>query len=124
MTITSSRSARRLQRHRRVRSRVTGLADRPRLVVFRSAKHISCQLVDDAAGKTILAVSDKHLSNLPKASKEETRKVAVATAVGKLLAERAKTKKISKVVFDTAGYRYHGRVRALADGARAGGLQF
>lgn len=94
------------------------------MVVFRSAKHISCQLIDDAAGKTILAVSDKHLTTAPKASNEATRKVMVATAVGHLLAERAKSKSITKVVFDTAGYRYHGRVRALADGARAGGLQF
>lgn len=86
--------------------------------------HISCQLIDDEAGKTLLAVSDAQLSSAPKSSKEVTRKVAVATAVGQLLAERAKGKNITSVVFDTAGYKYHGRVRALADGARAGGLLF
>lgn len=69
-------------------------------------------------------VSDRHLSAQPTAGSEATRKVAIATAVGKLLAERAKAKHITTVVFDTAGYQYHGRVRALADGARAGGLQF
>jgi large subunit ribosomal protein L18 len=91
--------------------------------VFRSAAHIRVQLIDDVAGKTLVAVTDEQLKAIPKDA-ERTGKVAKAYAVGQALAEGAKAKKITAVVFDRAGYRYHGRVRALAEGARAGGLTF
>lgn len=121
---TSSRTIRRQHRHRRVRSKVVGTAARPRLAVFRSAKHITAQIIDDAVGKTLVSVTDKQLPAAVKATKTQTQKVAVAEAVGKLIAEKAKAKKVTSVVFDAAGYRYHGRVKALADGARASGLVF
>lgn len=121
---TLSRSTRRQHRHHRVRQRIRGTAARPRLAVFRSAKHISAQLIDDVVGKTLIAVTDGQLGAGPKGGTKLSRKVAIATAVGMRLAEQAKVKKISTVVFDASGYRYHGRVQALADGARAGGLQF
>ncbi len=119
-----SRTIRRQHRHRRVRSKVVGTAVRPRLAVFRSAKHIAAQIIDDTVGKTLVSVTDQQLATAVKGTKEQTHKVAVAEAVGKLIAEKAKAKKIASVVYDAAGYRYHGRVKALADGARAGGLTF
>ena len=82
------------------------------------------QIIDDHIGKTLVAATDQQLPTQPKGGSEQTRKVAVAAAVGKLIAERAVAKKITAVVFDVGGYRYHGRVRALADAARAGGLIF
>ena len=115
-----SREERRYRRHLRVRKRVEGTVERPRLVVFRSIKHIYAQLVDDGRGATILGVSDNS-EGLPLDGKG---KVAKAKATGKLLAAKAKEKGISKVVFDRGGYRYHGRVQAVADGAREGGLEF
>jgi len=121
---TLSRTLRRQHRHRRIRARVHGTAARPRLAVFRSAKHISAQLINDVTGTTLVAVADRQLTPPVKATAAHSRKVAAATAVGKLLAERAQAKNISMVVFDVAGYRYHGRVQALADGARSGGLKF
>ncbi|MGH7562288.1 MAG: 50S ribosomal protein L18 [Gemmatimonadales bacterium] len=114
------REERRYRRHLRVRKKVTGTAERPRLVVFRSIKHIYAQLVDDDRGVTLLGVSDGSEG----LEAEGTGKVARAKAAGKLLAGRAKAAGIGKVVFDRGGYRYHGRVRAVADGARAGGLEF
>ena len=118
MNIPISKSSARVRRHRRIRSKVAGTAARPRLVVFRSAKHIYAQLVDDQARRTLLTVTD-----LPLAPKSGA-KTARATAVGQTLAAKAKTKKITVVVFDRGGYRYHGRVKALADAARAAGLIF
>jgi large subunit ribosomal protein L18 len=115
-----SRSELRYRRHLRVRQRVAGTAERPRLVVFRSLKHIYAQLVDDARGVTLMAVADSSEGVSP----EGTGKVARAKAVGKTLAEKAKAAGITSVVFDRAGYRYHGRVQAVADGAREGGLEF
>ncbi len=106
---------RRARRHLRVRKRVNGTPERLRLVVFRSLKHIYAQLVDDVGQRTLASVSDKDLTG---------KKAARATAVGKRIAEKAKSAGVSKVVFDRAGYRYHGRVKALADGAREGGLEF
>lgn len=103
------------RRHARVRAKVAGTGARPRLVVFRSHKHIYAQLVDDAAQRTLLSVSDAKL---------EGKKSEKSTAVGKLVAEKAKAAGITKVVFDRGGYRYHGRVKAVADGAREGGLEF
>ncbi|HEY4694699.1 MAG TPA: 50S ribosomal protein L18 [Candidatus Nanoarchaeia archaeon] len=112
------KSERKAKRHLKIRSKVKGSQERPRLVVFRSNLHIYGMLVDDAVGKTILSVSDKNLEN------KNLTKTEKAESVGKLLAEKAKKEKISKVVFDRAGYLYHGRVKALAEGARAGGLNF
>jgi large subunit ribosomal protein L18 len=103
-----------------VRKKVTGTAGRPRLVVFRSLKHIYAQLVDDDRGICILGVSD--LSEGVKG--DGAGKVGKGKAVGKALAEKAKAAGVSKVVFDRAGYRYHGRVKAVAEGAREAGLEF
>jgi large subunit ribosomal protein L18 len=110
----------RYRRHLRVRRRVAGTAERPRLVVFRSIKHIYAQLVNDDLGVTVLGVGDGSEG----LAVEGSGKVARGKAVGKLLAERAKAAGVTKVVFDRAGYRYHGRVQAVADGAREGGLEF
>src|ERR1051325_5112182 len=115
-----TREERRYRRHLRVRKRVTGTPERPRLVVFRSIKHVYAQLVDDDRGATLLGVSDDSEGLVL----DGKGKVARAKAPGKLLAARAKAAGIGKVVFDRAGYRYHGRVKAVADGAREGGLEF
>jgi large subunit ribosomal protein L18 len=114
-----TREERRYRRHLRVRKRVSGTAERPRLVVFRSIKHIYAQLVDDDRGLTLLGVSDASEGM----SLEGKGKVAKAKAAGKLLAEKAKAAGITKTVFDRGGYRYHGRVQAVAEGAREGGLE-
>ena len=110
----------RYRRHLRVRQKVAGTAGRPRLAVFRSLKHIYAQLVDDERGVTLLGVGDTSEG----IQVEGAGKVARGKAVGKLLAEKAKAAGVTRVVFDRAGYRYHGRVRAVADGAREGGLEF
>ena len=115
-----SRGERRQRRHLRVRRRVAGTAARPRLVVYRSLKHIYAQLVDDDQGRALLGVSDTSEG----IQVEGEGKVARAAAVGKLLAERAKAAGVTAVVFDRAGYQDHGRVKAVADGAREGGLEF
>jgi large subunit ribosomal protein L18 len=109
----------RYRRHLRVRRRISGTAERPRLVVFRSLKHIYAQLVNDDSGTTLLGVSDKSEG----IQFEGAGKVVKGKAVGKLLADKAKAAGITRVVFDRAGYRYHGRVQAVADGAREGGLE-
>jgi len=115
-----SRENRRLRRHLRVRRKVLGSADRPRLVIFRSLKHIYAQLVDDDRGVTLLGVSDASEG----IAADGAGKVGRGKGAGKLLAEKAKAAGITSVVFDRAGYRYHGRVKAVADGAREGGLEF
>jgi large subunit ribosomal protein L18 len=115
-----SRQQLRYRRHLRVRRKVSGTAERPRLVVYRSLKHIYAQLVNDELGGAILGVSDASEG----VQIDGAGKVARAKGTGKLLAEKAKAAGISKVVFDRAGYRYHGRVQAVADGAREGGLEF
>jgi large subunit ribosomal protein L18 len=104
-------------RHSRVRSVVTGALARPRLSVFRSGTNIYAQLIDDTAGKTIISASSLEV-------KSAGKKLDASMEVGKLLASKAKEKNISKVVFDRGGYKYHGRVKALAEGAREGGLEF
>jgi large subunit ribosomal protein L18 len=109
----------RLRRHRRVRAKVQGTGERPRLVVFRSNRGIEAQLVDDQTGRTLASAS--HLA-LAKSFKGD--KTAQAEAVGKALADAAKKAGVGKCVFDRGGYLYHGRVKALADGAREGGLEF
>ncbi len=115
-----TRGERRYRRHLRVRKKVAGSAGRPRLVVFRSLKHIYAQLVDDDRGVVLLGVSDQSEG----VQVDGAGKVARGKAAGKLLAEKAKGQGITSVVFDRAGYRYHGRVRAVAEGAREGGLEF
>jgi large subunit ribosomal protein L18 len=115
-----SRQELRHRRHLRVRKKVTGTAERPRLAVFRSLKHIYAQLVDDDRGVTLMGVAD----GTEGVQIDGKGKVAKGKAVGKLLAEKAKAAGIKKVVFDRAGYRYHGRVQAVAEGAREGGLEF
>jgi len=107
------------RRHKRVRGKVAGTAERPRLVVFRSNRGIEAQLVDDLEGKTLAAASWLHLKKSFKGSKSEQ-----AAEVGKLLAANAKKANVETVVFDRGGYLYHGRVKALADAAREGGLKF
>jgi large subunit ribosomal protein L18 len=109
---------RRLRRRRRVRAKISGTAERPRLSVFRSNKGVFAQLIDDRSGKTVAAVNWIE-PDLRKLSPMEQAKKA-----GELLADRAKAAGVETVVFDRGGYRFHGRVRALADGAREGGLQF
>lgn len=109
----------RLKRHLRVRSKISGTAERPRLNVFRSAKHIYAQLIDDAAATTLVSAS-----TLDKGFEGPTGNKEAAAKVGKLLAEKAAAKGITEVVFDRGGYLYHGRIKELADGAREGGLKF
>ncbi len=109
----------RRDRQKRVRAKIKGTKDIPRLNVFRSNLYIYGSLIHDEAGKTILSVNDKEIKK-----REDKTKVEKAFEVGILLGERAKTKKIKKAVFDRAGYKYHGRVKALAEGTRKGGLSF
>ena len=113
---------RQLRRRRHVRNRIVGTSERPRLTVFRSNKHIYAQLVDDLAGKTLAAATTNN-TDLPEVGPKGGN-VNAAVAVGKKLALDAKSKGINKAAFDRGHYRYHGRVKALADAARAGGLQF
>jgi large subunit ribosomal protein L18 len=113
-----TRDAKRLRRRRRVRAKVRGTAERPRLAVFRSNKGVQAQLIDDVAGHTLAAV------NWTESDLRELARMEQATRAGALLAERAKSAGIEAVVFDRGGYRYHGRVKALAEGAREAGLRF
>ncbi|MCL4267557.1 MAG: 50S ribosomal protein L18 [Anaerolineae bacterium] len=116
-----SREAR-MRRHRRIRAKLSGTAERPRLNVFRSLEHIYVQVIDDHSGHTIVSAStvDKNL----RTELEGKTKREQATLVGKVVAERAQAAGVKQVVFDRGGYLYHGRIRALADGAREGGLEF
>ena len=121
MTLSSNRKAElRRRRHARVRKRVVGTPTRPRLAVFRSARHISAQVIDDTAGRTLVAASTVE-GQLRSA---KTGNTEAATSVGRLLAERAKAAGITQVVFDRGGFLYHGRVAALAEAARQSGLEF
>ena len=117
MTV-ATKPAQRLRRHRRVRAKVRGTAERPRLSVFRSNRGVNAQLIDDVAGHTLAAVA------WTEPDVKELQSMEQAKRVGELIAERAKSAGIETVVFDRGGYRYHGRVRALAEGAREGGLTF
>ncbi|HEX3742853.1 MAG TPA: 50S ribosomal protein L18 [Bryobacteraceae bacterium] len=105
--------------HRRIRRKLRGTAERPRLAVFRSVAHIYVQVIDDNAGATLVSAS-----TVDKSGKTKGGNVAAAQAIGKLVAERAKDKGIKSVVFDRGGYQYHGRIKALADAARGAGLEF
>jgi large subunit ribosomal protein L18 len=105
--------------HRRIRRKLSGTAERPRLAVFRSVAHIYAQIIDDGAGRTLIAAS-----SVDKDGKTNGGNVAAAKAIGTLVAQRAKEKGIKRVVFDRGGYQYHGRIKALADAAREAGLEF
>ena len=112
--------------HKRIRRKLYGTPERPRLNVYRSLNHVYAQLIDDMSGKTVVAANSREGAGKPTAgAKNKTGgNVAAAKEVGKLIAERAKAKGVDKVVFDRGGYLYHGRVKALADAARQAGLQF
>jgi large subunit ribosomal protein L18 len=113
--LASAKHGGRVRRHRRVRKKVSGTAERPRLAVFRSNRHIYAQLVDDTSARTLASASDAGIADGDKSAR--------AKSVGKTLAERAKAAGVQRVVFDRGGHLYHGRVKALADGAREGGLE-
>jgi len=112
----------RLRRHRRVRKRVRGSQARPRLCVFRSLRYIYAQLIDDDGERTLAKADSREPGMIPEASSK--RDVAAARQVGKVIGERAKATGVTQVVFDRGGYLYHGRVKALAEGAREAGLEF
>lgn len=122
MARARTRSGRRLVRHTRVRRKVVGTAERPRLAVFRSLGHIYAQIIDDARGETLVAGSS--LDGEIRAGRNGKSKTDVAKLVGGVVGKRASEAGITAVVFDRGGYKYHGRVKALADGAREGGLVF
>jgi large subunit ribosomal protein L18 len=105
--------------HKRIRRKLAGTAERPRLAIFRSVAHIYAQVIDDSKGVTLVSAS-----SVDKAGRTNGGNVAAAKAIGKLVADRAKEKGVTRVVFDRGGYAYHGRVKALADAARAAGLEF
>ena len=113
----------RKRRHLRVRAKVSGTPERPRLNVFRSNEHIYAQIIDDTIGRTLVAASTLE-KEVRERFPEEHPKVAEARVVGQVIGERARAKGITRVVFDRGGYKYHGRVKALADGAREAGLEF
>jgi large subunit ribosomal protein L18 len=120
MTTIASRGAARHKRHERLRLRVAGDSTRPRLAVFRSLKHIYAQVIDDAAGRTLAAASSLD----PDLRAEEHTKSDDAARVGRLIAQRARAAGVERVVFDRAGFHYHGRIKSLADAARDAGLEF
>jgi len=115
---TTSRNSKRLHRKRRTKAKMHGTAQRPRVAVFRSLRSISAQVIDDQKGKTILSAS---LKDVP--AKERKNDKNGAEAVGKALAKKCSTKRITTLVFDRSGYNYHGKVKALADGLRSGGMK-
>ena len=120
MTQVASRSAARQKRHERIRLHTAGTTSRPRLAVFRSLNHIYAQVIDDSTGRTLVAASTVE----PSLRGSKQTKTEEAKVVGRLVAERAKTAGIEHVVFDRAGFRYHGRIKSLADAAREAGLDF
>lgn len=125
MTVLNNKLTTRQRRRASIRPKVKGTAQKPRLAVFRSLKHIYAQLIDDIKGVTLVSASDKKMDK--KKLKGETKlkaKEKSAYAVGELLAKEAAKKKITRVVFDRGGFKYHGRIKALAEGARKGGLKF
>jgi large subunit ribosomal protein L18 len=122
MAKSSKKLLSRERRHRRVRARITGTAQRPRLNVFRSLTNIYAQVIDDEAGRTLASASS--IDPEVRTQLEGKKRTEAAKIVGKVVAERAKQAGINSVVFDRGGYRYHGRVAALAEGAREGGLEF
>ena len=121
MSVERDRRAARTQRHLRVRRKVVGSAVRPRLCIYKSTRHIYAQLIDDVAGRTVAAASTREKALAESLS--STKDTAAAVAVGKAVAERALAAGLKEVVFDRAGWPYHGRIKALADAAREAGLQ-
>lgn len=121
---TKIKHEKRDRRHKRVRAKIFGTKERPRLCVFKSNQHIYAQIINDEKGQTILSGSDLELKKSKTKTKSFTGKVAIAYEVGKLIAEKAIKNKIKRIVFDKGGFRYQGRVKALAEGAREGGLKF
>ena len=121
MGSVNTKKAARLKRKKRIRKKISGTPDRPRLTVFRSARHIYAQVIDDLSGQTLAAASsvEKTFTESSKAGK----KSAVASQIGKLIAERAIGKGVKSVVFDRNGFLYHGRIKAVSEGAREGGLE-
>ena len=122
--ISEQRERKRLRRHNRIRRRVAGTTERPRLVIHRSVKNVQAHLADDATGTMIMGVSTLAPELKELRESDEGTKTVMSHAAGKLLAEKAKAAGITKVVFDRGGYLYHGRVAAFAAGAREGGLEF
>ena len=122
LIVETSRAELRRIRHKRIRKHITGTAERPRLCVFRSSRHIYAQIIDDESGHTLVCAStlEKELRDQIKG----LRKTEQAAAIGKLIAQRALEKGIKSVVFDRGGYKYHGRVKAVADASREAGLEF
>ena len=118
-TATQKKQQSRVRRHKRVRKNLAGTAERPRLSVYRSNKHIVAQLIDDTSGRTVASASSHE-----KSTTGATGNVAMSIAVGERIADRAKTAGITKVVFDRGGFLYHGRIAAVAEAARAAGLEF
>lgn len=122
MDSTELKRKARLKRKKRIRKRVHGTTDRPRLSVFRSKKHIYAQLIDDAVGHTITSASS--VEAMMRDRPENKSKISAANQIGKLIAERAAGKGVTKIVFDRNGFLYHGRIKAVSDGAREAGLEF
>ncbi len=116
-----SNKEKRIKRHKRIRAKIKGTASCPRLLVFRSNRHLHCQVIDDEKGETLVAASDLEFK---KNNKKQIPESKIAFELGQLIAKKAKEKGIMKIVFDRNGYQYHGKVKALAEGAREGGLQF
>ncbi len=110
----------RLRRHKKIRTKIHGTKSRPRLCVFRSLSHIYAQLINDDTAKVLVSASDKEIKN----EKAASNKISIAFLVGKLIAKKSLENKIEKVIFDRGGIVFHGRIKALADGAREGGLKF
>lgn len=121
MDLQKKKNEQQARRHRRVRAKISGQDNRPRLSVFRSNRGLFLQLIDDVSGKTLVSASS---AELKAKDFKEGAKVALSYELGKVLAQKAKDKNISKAVFDRGAYKYHGRVKAVAEGARAGGLEF
>lgn len=120
----ATKKNRRLIRHKRIRAKVFGTKERPRLFVFRSNQHIYAQLINDEKSNVICSANDLEIKKAKTAAKAKEGKMFQAHAVGKLIAEKSLENKIKKVIFDRGGYKYHGRIRAVAEGAREAGLQF
>src|SRR5688572_7757091 len=123
MARARTKQEKRRVRHYRIRKKVSGIAERPRISVYRSLNHIYAQLIDDASGRTLVSAADTLPEAVAKAGAAKG-KVGRARAVGLILAERAKAAGVTRAAFDRSGYLYHGRVKALAEGAREGGLEF
>ena len=125
MAINNIRTKRRIMRHTRVRKKVSGISNKPRLSVFRAIKHVYAQVIDDDKGETLVSASSLDSEIISGSSNNgNNTKIEIAKLVGELLAQRAKKKKIKSVVFDRGGYKFHGRVKALAEAVRDGGVKF